>query len=216
MRTLIQKLFIMKKFSKSLLCLFMAIPLVFTSCGGDDDATDESSENTALNQFSYDGETYDINTAIIEGYGMYGDNYNFDLSLTDATITNEDGEPSTTDTNFTGIYFEMFTDNPNQLEPGTYTYIGETEENWGAAFSFDYADITFVESVDEEDYTYYEFTDGTVTIADDNTFEVEFTATDDNGNTVEGYYKGDTMNFDYEDETGRPASLQTKKRGFLK
>lgn len=197
-----------------MLCLLVAFPLLFTSCGGDDDSSDDGSGTITQNEFTYEGTNYDISTAIVENFGMYGNNYNFDLSLTDAVITNENGEPTTSETSFTGVYFEMFSENENTLLPGTYTYISELEEDWSAAFSFDYAEIIFINSIDDENYI--EILDGTVTIAEDNTFEVSFTGVDEDGNTISGYYKGDTMNFDYEDETGRPATFKTKKRGFLK
>ncbi len=171
----------MKKLTKNLLFLFVAIPLLFTSCSSNDDDETNNEENTVFNQYTHEETTYDILYAIIE----------YDSSNSEGL---HEYYITFTDSNFNAVYFNIYSNSADGPEPGTYEY--ELSENplTQPAFSFDYGEIVFNSSEDE---TFANITGGTITIADDETFEIEFSLVDEFGSSIVGHYSGSTLNYGF-------------------
>lgn len=172
------------------------------SCGSDDDGSSSSD-----NVLTFDGTEYQLKAGIIEDYGEYSDGvYNFDISLVSSEITILDDYASVEDDTFSGVYFELFTDNSEDLEPGTYSFGSNVVAN-----SYTYADVYIDSTVDT--YTGYDIVSGTFTVLDDgSTYEFEFEGTVDGGAAFSGYYRGTLEAIDSSDEFDRSATVSTAKR----
>jgi hypothetical protein len=180
------------KLVKGLLILLLAAPILFVSCSDDDDDDD----NGKTNEFTLDGTDYGLNSGIIENYGQWSDDedYNFDVTLLGSGLTYDATEDEFTGTG-SAIYFEMYSASMDDLQAGTYNY--DADET-GAGGTFDIGMIVIDYDSSTELGTYNYCTAGTVVVAKSGS-DYEFTITlTMNGNTVTGYYKGALTELDFE------------------
>lgn len=195
----------MKKLTFLLIC---SIVSVFWSCKSDDDSSDGNS-GSGIVQIE-DGITLNLKSGTIEDYGEYSTGlYNFDIVLVDTNINTVSGQPMPSNNPFNGVYFELFTDNPNDLAEGVYTINDGFEYE---ANSIGWAELmTNIDFDDEESGSYTDITSVTFTVLDNgNSYEFEFEGVLDTGETITGNYSGSLLKFDYSDVEGRK-SMGSKK-----
>ncbi|SDG68288.1 hypothetical protein [Winogradskyella thalassocola] len=187
----------------------MSISLVSFSCGSDDDGDGGSTSGSGV--LVYGDTEYQLKSGVIEDYGEYSNGiYNFDISLVDSGLRIVDGEAVPTNDVFSGVYFELFTSNSQDLAEGVYTFGNNIE---GGAYS--YAEIIIDATVDE-DYDAFEINSGTFTVLDDgSSYEFEFEGTVSNGASFSGYYTGSLVSVDYSSDLGRSATSNATKTKAL-
>lgn len=193
-----------------LLFLLVSIALVSFSCGNDDD--DGGSTNGGSGVLVFGDTEYQLKAGIIEDYGEYYDGvFNFDISLVSSTLTIIDGEAIPNDNTFSGVYFELFTTNSQDLAEGVYTFGNNVE-----AGAYNYAEVIIDATI--ESYNDFEINSGTFTVLDDgSSYEFEFEGTVSNGTSFSGYYEGALTEFDFSDDFDRSAAPISKKaRGIHK
>ncbi|WMI69211.1 hypothetical protein [Mangrovimonas sp. YM274] len=195
--------------------LAMVLGLSLFNCGPDSDDNDNNNEpETTANALVYDGEEYQLKNGYILNYGEMDVEgvYTFEIYLLDTNYEIMWGELIPENNVFSGLSFELFTENPAGLEPGTYNYTSiESVPN-----TFDYGDmiINLNYEMDEEE-SFLEITSGTVTILENGTtYKLEFEGTTDEGLEFSGNYEGELEEFVYSDEFGRIAAGATKTKGF--
>ena len=186
------------------------VSLAVISCNKDDDNNDDTSSN-----FLKVGSTeYQLKAGGIDNYGQVSTGvYNFDITLVTSTVTNVNGVILPQDEIFSGIYFELFTSNPNNLDVGVYQFSTSANVN-----TFSYGDVFIDASYNDmgENTTYYDITGGSLEVLDNgNTYRLEFEGTLDNGQSFSGSYRGSLVETD-ESFEGRGVSTTTKNRAFLK
>ncbi len=190
-----------------LLVLLLTVSVFSFSCGDDDDGGSGGVSGDSVLVFGDD--EFQLRAGVIEDYGEYSDGiYNFDIILLDSPISEFDGEFFPTNQTFSGVYFELFTDNPLNLEVGTYTFGNEVEVG-----SYEYADI-YIEST-LENFNFFEITSGTFKVLDNgSTYELEFEGTTSDGTSFSGYYKGSLQ--EYDDSSDRNSTSNSRrKNGFF-
>lgn len=185
----------MKNFKKlNILVLLAAIAIVFAACGDDDDDDDTSTPKT--NEIVVNGTSYPLSSGVIINYGETDPGvYNLDLSFFSDGITVVETGGMIDSAYGTGniLYFEMFANIATDIPAGSY---GFDTVNMGAG-TFDYADYAINIDVEDPNGVYDEIYGGNVTVAKDgNTYEVNYSGTDENGKTVTAYYKGTLKYYD--------------------
>ena len=192
-----------------LLFLLVSISLVSFSCGSDDDGDGGTAGGSGV--LVYGDTEYQLKSGVIADYGEYFDGvYNFDVSLVDSGIRIVDGETIPTNDTFSGVYFELFTSNSQDLEEGVYTFGNGIE-----AGTYSSAEV-IIETAFDEDYEAFEINSGTFTVLDDgSSYEFEFEGTTYNGTSFSGYYTGSLVSVDYSSELSRSAASNTTKTKAL-
>lgn len=171
-----------------LFILLLSVSLATFSCGSDDDSAAE-------NVLTFGDTEYQLKSGFITDYGEVEEGiYNFDVSILDIDIDITDLESGEgLEEVFTGIYFELFTDNSENLEEGIYAFGTDIEAN-----SYVYADI-YMQTAD--DNSYYTINSGTFTVLNNGTtYEFEFEGTTEDDVAFSGYYKGTLIEYSYSDE----------------
>jgi len=176
---------IMKKINLVFICF--AIALATLSCSSDDDG-DVLNNSGVLSL----GETeIQLRAGVIQDFGSFNDNlYNFDITLISSDINTSQSEPFPSDNVISGIYFELFSTNPDDLAVGDYTQVDfENISNQ----TFEYAEVflNLDVSLDEENGEFFELTSGSLTvISNAPVYEIEFSGTDSEGREISGNYSG--------------------------
>jgi hypothetical protein len=199
----------MKKIT--VLVMFSLISM-FWSCKSDDDSSGGSSGSGIVQVV--DGVSLNLKSGTIEDYGEYSTGvYNFDIVLIDKNINNVNGQPVPDGNTFSGVYFELFTDNPNDLAEGVYTINDGFDYE---ANSIGWAELmTNVDIDNEESGSYRDIISATFTVLDDgNSYEFEFEGVLQTGEVITGNYSGSLLRLDYSDEEGRNIA-GSKKRSFF-
>ncbi|REG89152.1 hypothetical protein [Winogradskyella sediminis] len=192
-----------------LLFLLVSIGLVSFSCGNDDDG--DGGSNTGSGVLIYGETEYQLKSGVIADYGEYFDGiYNFDISLVDSGLRTVNGETIPTNDTFSGVYFELYTSNSQDLEEGVYVFGNNTE-----AGTYTYAEV-IIDATFDDDYNYFDINSGTFTVLDDgSSYEFEFEGTVSNGTSFSGYYTGSLVSVDYSSDLGRPATSNAVKTKAL-
>ncbi len=187
-----------------LLILLVSISLVSFSCGSDDD--NDSGSNSGSGVLVYGDTEIQLKAGTIENYGEYSNGlYNFDIVLISSEISNTSGEPEAVDETFSGVYFELFTNNAADLAEGTYSFGDIIEIN-----SYTYANVIIDSTLDN--FNEFEINSGTFTVLDDgSSYEFEFEGTVSNGTSFSGYYEGSLTSYDYSSELDRSATSDSRK-----
>lgn len=188
---------------KSLILLFTLSVMSF-SCSDDDD-----NQNSNNNFLIYGDTEVQLRDGIILNYGEYTPGvYNFDIVLIDSEINNLDGEPLPANDNFSGVEFELFTTNAEDLQVGVYTF-GTDEAN-----SYEYGVVFDNVSIESFDGSY--INSGTFTVLDNGaTYEFEFEGTVEDGTQFSGYFKGTLEAYDFSEEFDRPSVTPIIKNNKL-
>jgi len=151
-------------------------------------ASCKKDKNDPKDQFTYDGETFELTQGYIEDYGDNGNgSYDFDITL----VSN--------DINFiqeTGIghlvYLDLNTSNEFGLVEGTYNFSEERE-----AFTLVDGIIAISFDLDTETGELYNAISGTVIIEiDGNETKIEFNLVMANNKNVSGEFKGVLIDLD--------------------
>lgn len=170
----------MKTFDRFFKIAFIAVLIVagFSACKKDD-KTDKQSV------FTFNGANYETPKAYIVSYGPNNsESADFDLYLTSSNIAVKDGNGFTGTGD--GIYFDLNSSSLTELAAGTYTW------------SLDRGPGTIVDgevflTYDFDTWTgdSYSVSDGTVKITvSGTTYEIDYSLTLANSQTITGYYKG--------------------------
>lgn len=192
-----------------LLILLVSISLVSFSCGSDDDGDGGSTSGSGV--LVYGDTEYQLKSGVIEDYGEYSNGvYNFDISLVDSGLRVVDGETVPTNDTFSGVYFELFTSNSQDLVEGVYTF-----GNGIGAGTYGSAEV-IIDAAFEDDYDAFDINSGTFTVLDDgSSYEFEFEGTVSNGTSFSGYYTGSLVSVDSSSDLGRSATSNATKTKAL-
>lgn len=132
-----------------------------------------------------------MKTGTIEDYGEFQSGvFNFDIVLFSSVVNSIGGEYIPEDQIFSGIYFELFTGNEDDLATGTYTKVNLA--NIGAQ-TFEYAEIAENVEFDNEDETgtFSDLISGSFSVISNGPeYEFEFSGVDDLGNNISGHFRG--------------------------
>jgi len=174
------------------------------SCDSDDDGGSSSGSGT----LTYGDTEIQLKAGVIQDYGEYTDGvYNFDIVLIDSEITENDGYPYPVNDTFSGVYFELFTDNASDLEVGTYNF-GSDE-----AYSYEYGEVYIQTTIDEYGFFIYS---GSFTVLDNgSSYEIEFEGTTSDGTAFSGSYTGSLTAYDYSSDFDRLSAPSTVKRNIF-
>jgi hypothetical protein len=179
---------------------------MFFSCSDDDD-----NQNSSPNFFIYGDTEIQLTDGIILDYGQYTEGvYNFDIVILDSEINNMGGEPFPANDTFSGVEFELFTTNAEDLQVGTYTF-GSDEAN-----SYEYGVVYFNSSTQNFESLYID--SGTFTVLDNgSTYEFEFEGTVEDGTEFSGSFKGSLEAYDFSENLDRlGVSSKNKNNKFSK
>lgn len=164
--------------------MFCVMAFTLVSCGSDDD---NNSDNE--NYMQYGDKRYELKSGTLTNYGAYeeGDAGEFDLVLVTTDATNIDGEFVPSDSVFSGILFEMYSESTSDLSTGKYNYDEDSE----APMALGYGECVINFNFETDEGPNYDVTAGQVQILKNgNPYELKFKATLSNGKTLEGHYKG--------------------------
>ena len=172
-----------------LMLLTVCVAISSISCDSDDDNGTEISDDSHL---TIDGICYELESGLNYDYGVSyeGGSYNFDVTLTDTdVITSEDGEQIPEDTVFNTVYFELWSDNADDLSTGTYSYEGTADSD---AFTYTNGEIEINYDIENGDAdSYHEIIAGDVVISENgSTYEISFEGITEDGSQVSLFYRG--------------------------
>jgi len=170
---------------KTLAILMVSLTILIIGCSKDD--------NKVGNQFTYSNKSYAISYGSLEDMGESPHSpptYEFDLILATKGITYN--------TNYLGNYIgtgsfielNLFSRNPNDLDPGTYVFDGFAS---GDSLTFDGGSIgiNYNLSTGEPDTAFYEIETGAINVVKrGNSYELDFSLYIDGKKEVKGYYLG--------------------------
>ena len=171
-----------------LVFLSFTVALLTLSCSGDDDG---DVVNNSSNDVKVGDIEFELKAGVIEDFGSFNnDLYNFDITLISSDVDTSQSVPSPTEDIISGIYFELFSTNSDDLAVGEYSLVNyEDISNQ----TFEYADV-FLDvdvSQDEVDGDISRLTSGNLTvISNAPVYEIEFSGVDSEGREISGNYKG--------------------------
>ena len=187
----------------TLICL---VAITAIACNKDDDGA----SNSKKGQLKFDGKSYNLKSGFLYNYGEIETGiYNYDVVLLTTEIVFEDGEPlAPADNIFSEVYFELYTDNSQELEEGVYNFSNTVDVNTFSEFS----EIAINVNFDTEEGTYYEITSGTFEVLSNNTYELSFEGNAE-GKSFSGNYKGSLKTYD---DFLEPKSIKAERKNFIK
>lgn len=180
--------------------------LFIVSCGDDDEI--KNGEDVSGNFLKIEGESQPLKWGGIQYYGTWEteEMHNFDLVLATTKMEMMDGEFVPEDNIFNGIYFEMWTENPDDIQEGTYL-LNDTE----GAFTYSYGEVVINYNYSTETGNYEYISEGALEVLQNgNIYEFSFQGLTITGKEVSLYYKGVMSQEDYS-KSGRPASIARKQ-----
>ena len=203
----------MKKIS---LLSMSLIVLIFMGCSDDDDGGN-SGPGSASGQMTIEGgETIQLKSGTIIDYGEWNSSYNFDIELFSSKLNSNNMASGFEDDLVSGLYFELFTENSEDLSVGVYQYDDDFSYNAG---TFSSADVEVSCTVTTFDCEMEDMiTGGTFeVISNGNNYEFEFDVTLSSGENLTGNFSGALYEFDESDFEGRPTnSSDIQKIRFTK
>lgn len=175
----------------TLLILLAVLTLTLVSCKKDKDENNDSNGNPALGYMEYDGQTYGLTSGFIIEYGLYkkGDVYEFDIYMySGMNVYNPDSVSGSGNI----IGFCIYSEN-SKIDPGTYVY----SSGYGEPFTYCYGHFQLKY---QEGWHWIDIGDGnlSISIGNNNEFDVTFECTVDNGKPIKGRYVGTPLFHEYE------------------
>ena len=143
----------------------------------------------------------ELSKGFIEYYGKLGNDnaYNFDIVLLSDGLT---FDPATEylKGKGSGIYLEMYSESPDELVSGTYTF--DSESDIAQPFTFDDAEMSYnLDAETEESEADVEMKSGTVKLVKSgDIYEFTIEGTGKNGEKIYGYYKGTLDYYDFSND----------------
>lgn len=192
------------------LALFLILAS-FVACSSDDDNNTDTGEY-GVGSFSYKEKTYDFKGGIIENDGTYWSDDNsteyYITLVTSGLIFDQEGEPVPQDDEISLVDFNIFSEDANKPKPGVYNfspnnYVNYTFEEAGAIINLIFNPMNDGEG--EYDELVYANSGQVELHQSGNTYEMDFEFTMNNGEELTGYYKGQLMVYEYDDDW-RPAN----------
>ena len=177
----------MKKHYLLILSIFTVFAI--TSCSSDDDSGSNSNGTNASSDsyLEIEGDNYQLRSGVIEDYGEgSNETFNFDITLISTNVTSINGEFIPEGDSYTGIYFELWSDNSSDLAEGTYSYSNSED-----GFTYTYSEIHKDISTDTFTGEYIDITSGELEVnKNGNNYEFTFTGTTFDGDDISMYYSG--------------------------
>lgn len=182
----------MKNFKAMLLTSFVAIFIISCSSSDDDGNDIEAGDGSYL---IIDGISYELEDGVITHYAAYSneETHFFEISLFDTEIYDTGvGEFKIydfEDSIISGIYFELWSNDSDDVSTGTYTY---ENTNDYSAFTYTYGEIAInFDTENESEENFEAIISGDVIISENgDTYEISFEGTTEEGKEVSAYYKG--------------------------
>ena len=174
---------------KNVFILLAILALTLVSCKKDNDNDNDNPGST--NYMEYDGETYNLTNGYIIKYGIYKkvDVYEFDIYMySGMNIIDPDSVMGSG--NIVG--FCIYSENP-EIDPGTYNF----SLNYGEPFTTCYGHFQLEW---EPGWAWIDINVGSISISigNNNEFDISFDCVCDNGNPIKGRYKGIPVFYDFE------------------
>lgn len=173
---------------KNVFILFAIFALTLVSCKKDTDTDNPSSSST--NFMEYDGETYNLTSGFIIEYGLYKkvDVYEFDIYMySGMNVYNPDSVIGSGNI----IGFCIYSENP-KIDPGTYNF----SLNYGEPYTYCYGHYQL--KWQEGAWLDIDIGSISISIGNNNEFDVSFDCVCDNGKPIKGRYKGTPVYYEFE------------------
>ncbi|UII32959.1 hypothetical protein LVD17_03845 [Fulvivirga ulvae] len=145
------------------------------------------------NTFDYKGNTFQIPHAYLEAFGIHPDkrSYDYDLHLGSAAKAEFIQTPA-----LNYIYFDLHGDNPDAISSGTYNF-KESEDKDRDPFTFTGAEVLINYDINNKRGESLYATSGTVKVSQwKDKYVIEFHLKLDNGENIEGVYKGRLLDWE--------------------
>jgi hypothetical protein len=196
---------------KNLCTPFIAVLLISLFIAG----CKKDKNETANNQFSYNGTVFNLSQGFLENYGKSGtEGYNIDLTLLSSSFTIHDKSGEVDSVSGTGdaLYFEIFTSHADKLDVKDYTY--DAAES-GADGTFDQGEIGMGFNMETLTGSAFNITGGKVSVTSVGTeYEITINCTASNGKSFTGYYKGPLKYYNYDKKKKSTERFQKNKLIF--
>jgi len=154
-------------------------------------------DSKANNHMTHNGVEYQLDKGILESYGRWDDEgYGMDLVLlSPGFIIHEiNGEIDSLSGIGHGIMFELFSNSSDKLDIGNYSW---DENDDGIPFTMIYSDAVMNWNIQTGDGMELEADNGELKIiSSEGGYELSFSLTMEDGNTLSGFYKGTLKYFD--------------------
>ena len=169
--------------------LSFTVALLTLSCSGDDDG---DVVNNSSNNMKVDDIEFELKAGVIEDFGSFNnDLYNFDITLISSDVDTSQSVPSPTEDIISGIYFELFSTNPDDLAVGEYKLVDIEEDVSNKTFDYAFVFLDLDVSSGEIDGEPSGLTSGSLNvISNAPDYEIEFSGIDSEGREISGNYKG--------------------------
>lgn len=163
-----------KNLHKSILAISALSIIWLTSCGDDSDEPTTDDDSTALNEGSFNGNSFAIDGGDVYEYGAVnfvdeGDptHYNYDFVIYDGTVNRQ------TDT-FSGtfvLYAELLSPGTASFLPGTFNFIEDASlPDVADKYYFDYIEVVYDgnnnNSIEDAEDLFYGATGGSIMVVD--------------------------------------------------
>ncbi|WP_127845873.1 hypothetical protein [Psychroflexus aestuariivivens] len=174
----------------------LILSIAFIACSDDDDNAGENN-NPAIEAEGYleiGNDEYNLKAGTLENLGSYeGSIFDFVLNLYSSNLIT--GNPITLEDDVvTAISMDLYVNSPFDLVETDYEKVSFDEISGN---TFQAADIVLNFDVENETGTTRQIVEGTLTVVSvDPTYELEFTGTDNEGENVTFYYKGELEQID--------------------
>ncbi|WP_019037204.1 hypothetical protein [Psychroflexus tropicus] len=178
--------------------LIVLLSSVLISCSSDDDQPTSIESNNFLR---VGDQEFELKSGVIQDYGAFQDLYNFDIFLFSLDTRIENGEvvPVDNSETVTYLYLELFTDNPDDLNVGSYNY-NDFSDRGNFSYTFSETGINIAFEGGNQQESFVEIQNGTLEVmSTGTTYEFEFTGTDEENRSISMYYKGSLNNVDFSD-----------------
>ena len=157
-------------------------------------ACEPEEEAITSNYFTLGEESYTLAEGFLEYYGKIssgeGIGYNHDVYVVSENIDFANGSGSG---DF--VYFQMYSSDENQLQPGEYSYDASSSE---APHTFDTGAFAYDYNFAREKGTMVFLQKGTISVTkDSNSYEINFQGQTTEGEFIEGNFKGVFSRQDY-------------------
>jgi len=174
--------------TKSLILFLAIVPFLFSSCKKDDDDNRKNAFTIGATEYILDN-----GAAVFYGITVEDGAYNFDIYLFSSDIDYY-AETGTGDR----VYFELFSETFEDIQPGTYTFDANGTGNAGTFGRGIKSVITTNYNVLTEVGTSHNVNSGTLQVSvsgDVYTFDFDLVLSDNT--KVDGYFKGELTKIDF-------------------
>lgn len=172
----------------------LILSVAFVACSDDDDGGGGNNNPEVEGYLVVGNNEYDLKSGTLENLGSFeGSIFDFVLNLYSSNLTI--GNPPTfEDDVISGVSMDLYVNSPFNLVEDDYEKVAFDEISGN---TFQALDLIINFDIENETGTTKQIVEGTFTVLNvDSTYELEFTGTDNEGENVTFYYKGELEQID--------------------